>query len=858
MAGKTAKSKCFSSPYHPETVKVLFASSVFGREQLQVVKLPASGFNWQSLKNVPGFARNFPVVLTTDGQTLFSTTSICRWLYGVDETCSCSVLDKWCEFDNSTLLPCVADALKADDANGSGPLQAALALLEASLGGKKRFVGDASPSLSLVDCMLFGSLLPLLSLFHQALASYPVLSAWYQSIQGLPAVEQAVSAVSSSYCEPADVAKFFTSAAAAQHEQSQAEAGDGKKGGKAKSQKSQKPSQQKGQAAKQADAPAQPASPALDATAEELALVDATWAAKEAKVCVLEPRQHPVLPKEGKRNILITSALPYVNNVPHLGNIIGCVLSADCYSRFCRIRNYNCLYICGTDEYGTATETKALAEGMTPQQICDKYHAIHKSVYEWFNIDFDFFGRTTTPEQTTIAQDIFWRLKENNFLSEDSVEQLCCLKCDRFLADRFVEGTCPYPECQYVDARGDQCDKCQRLINAVELVSPRCKVCGATPVAKSSRHIFVNLQDLEGDLTQWYEKSSGAGCWSSNAKVITSSWLRDGLKARGITRDLKWGTPVPQEGFTDKVFYVWFDAPIGYLSITANYTTEWEKWWKNPDQVQLYNFMAKDNVPFHSVIFPSCLIGAKDNYTLVNHLSATEYLNYEDGKFSKSRGVGVFGDQAKETSIPADVWRFYLLYLRPEGQDSAFNWDDMVSKVNGELLNNLGNFINRALSFCAKFFGGTLSELQLNADDKKFIAAVNREVAEYVKLLEGIKLRQGLRSVLAISQLGNGYMQANKPWALLKGTPEDKARAGSVINLSAQLVCQLAVLLQPYMPQVSEEIRDQVKCTGDVLCCDTHFARRLNDGHAIGQPTPLFKKLEPDDAKMYREKYGSK
>ncbi|KAF4803955.1 hypothetical protein TURU_011785 [Turdus rufiventris] len=289
--------------------------------------------------------------------------------------------------------------------------------------------------------------------------------------------------------------------------------------------------------------------------------------------------------------------------------------------RYCRLRNWNTLFVCGTDEYGTATETRALEEGLSPQQLCDRYHALHADIYSWFRISFDYFGRTTTPQQTRIAQDIFQRLLARGFLLQDTLEQLRCESCGRYLADRFVEGTCPF--CGYAEARGDQCEKCGKLINAVELKNPQCKICRGTPVVTPTQHLFLDLPKLEGPLEAWLERTWAAGDWTANARHITRTWLRDGLKPRCITRDLTWGTPVPLDGFRDKVFYVWFDAPIGYLSITANYTEHWERWWKNPQQVELYNFMAKDNVPFHSVVFPCSLLGADDNYTLVNHLIAT-------------------------------------------------------------------------------------------------------------------------------------------------------------------------------------------------------------------------------------------
>ncbi|XP_019636662.1 PREDICTED: methionine--tRNA ligase, cytoplasmic-like [Branchiostoma belcheri] len=521
---------------------------------------------------------------------------------------------------------------------------------------------------------------------------------------------------------------------------------------------------------------------------------------------------------------------------------------------FCRLRNWNTLYICGTDEYGTATETKALEEGLSPQQICDKYNRIHTEIYKWFEIDFDYFGRTTTPQQTVISQDIFWRLYKRNFLLTETVEQLKCQQCDKFLADRFVEGTCPL--CNYDDARGDQCDKCGKLINATELKKPRCKLCNKTPVVQTSEHLFLDLPKLEPALSAFLNTIYPTDDWSNNAKVITRSWVRDGLKPRCITRDLKWGTPVPLEGFTEKVFYVWFDAPIGYLSITANYTDQWEKWWKNPEQVTLYNFMAKDNVPFHSVVFPCSLLGAEDNYTLVNHLQATEYLNYEDGKFSKSRGVGVFGNNAKDTGIPADIYRFYLLFVRPESQDSTFSWEDLMTKNNSELLNNLGNFVNRALMFVSNFFQGVMPAVEVTEEDGQLLAQINRELQAFLQCLEKVRLREGLVRILNISRLGNQYIQAQKPWVLVKGSPAEKARAGTVIGLAANVSCLLSVLVQPYMPATSSTIQQQLQAPPEVNILTDTFVCQLPAGHKIGKPSPLFQKLEASTMAELKKKFA--
>ncbi|XP_060109299.1 methionine--tRNA ligase, cytoplasmic isoform X2 [Heteronotia binoei] len=587
---------------------------------------------------------------------------------------------------------------------------------------------------------------------------------------------------------------------------------------------------------------------------EEIAAVAEVWSRGAATLPKPWKPQQPVVPMEGMRNVLITSALPYVNNVPHLGNIIGCVLSADTFARYSRLRNWNTLYLCGTDEYGTATETKAMEEGISPQQICDKYHVIHAQIYQWFNISFDYFGRTTTPHQTTIAQDIFHRLLEHNYLLTETVDQLKCEHCDRFLADRFVEGVCPF--CNYEEARGDQCDKCGKLINATELKKPLCKVCQRTPVVKPSRHLFLDLPRLEDRLEKWLALSQSTGDWTPNARFISRAWIRDGLKPRCITRDLKWGTPVPLDGFRDKVFYVWFDAPIGYLSITANYTDQWEKWWKNPNQVDLYNFMAKDNVPFHSVVFPCSLLGTEENYTLVSHLIATEYLNYEDGKFSKSRGVGVFGDMAKDTGIPADIWRFYLLFVRPESQDSAFSWNDLMLKNNSELLNNLGNFVNRAGSFVCKFFGGRVPDMELNQDDKRLLAHITLELRQYNQLLEKVRIRDALRSILSISRHGNQYLQVNEPWKCIKGNDADRKRAGTVIGVAVNIAALLSVMVQPYMPSVSAAIQGQLCIPADHNVVTNDFVCTLPAGHQIGTVTPLFQKLESEQIENLRKRFG--
>ncbi|PKA57861.1 putative methionine--tRNA ligase [Apostasia shenzhenica] len=591
-------------------------------------------------------------------------------------------------------------------------------------------------------------------------------------------------------------------------------------------------------------------------------------------------KKTPKLPIPGKRNVLITSALPYVNNVPHLGNIIGCVLSADVFARYCRLRGYNTIYICGTDEYGTATETKAMEENCTPKEICDKYHAIHSEVYKWFDISFDEFGRTSTPQQTEhpiLFSDgdytgfcAVFQLVDVFILTLEHTMQLYCETCKRFLADRLVEGTCPRLDCNYESARGDQCEKCGNLLNPTELLDPKCKVCRNPPQIRDTDHLFLELPLLRSKLEEFINQMSVAGGWSQNAVQATHAWLKEGLKPRCITRDLKWGVPVPHEKYKDKVFYVWFDAPIGYVSITACCTPEWEQWWKNPDQVELFQFMGKDNVPFHTVMFPSTLLGTGEKWTLLKTISVTEYLNYESGKFSKSKGIGVFGNDAKDTNIPSEVWRYYLLTNRPEVSDTLFTWADLQAKLNSELLSNLGNFINRVLSFIAKPSGSGYDSIIPDAPDagshlltKTFAENISKLVEQYLDAMEKVKLKLGLKTAMSISSEGNSYLQESQFWKLYK---DDPSSCCIVMKTSAGLVLLLACLLEPFMPSFSVEVLRQLNLPLEThlsLCDengDIHKMKPLWDflhsGHKIGKPEPLFRELKDDEVESLRQRYA--
>ena len=560
---------------------------------------------------------------------------------------------------------------------------------------------------------------------------------------------------------------------------------------------------------------------------------------------------------------LITSALPYVNNVPHLGNLIQ-VLSADAFARFCRLWGYETLYVCGTDEYGTATETRAAEEGITPRELCDRYYAVHDSIYKWFGIAFDKFGRTSTPIQTEVTQGIFKGLDAAGYISEQTVTQLFCAQCGRFLADRFIRGICPH--CGSADARGDQCEACGKLLDPTDLKEASCSTCGSAPTPQTTNHLYIDLPKIKDKLEAWIQSASVKGFWANNAIQMTQAWIRDGLRERAITRDLKWGIPVPRQGYEKKVFYVWFDAPIGYISITGCLGEEklgekWrdfhDYWWKRPDEVELFQFIGKDNIPFHTVIFPSSLLGSDDNWTMLHHMSSTEYLNYESGKFSKSRGVGVFGTDVMETGIPADVWRFYIFYNRPEKSDALFTWKDFQEKVNSELIGNLGNFINRTLSFITRYYDG---KMPAGEPDPVFWETVQKYENGIAEKLERAELRDAFREIFELTSYANKYFQDTEPWRLRKDEP---VKAEAAIRDLAFLVRDIAVLIEPYMPQSAVKL---ASFFGLELNAASGAETALNwkkigkaEGIAPGAVIKcevLFHKLEDELVSALRERYS--
>lgn len=570
---------------------------------------------------------------------------------------------------------------------------------------------------------------------------------------------------------------------------------------------------------------------------------------------------------------LITSALPYVNNIPHLGNLIQ-MLSGDVFARFCRNKGYDTLYICGTDEYGTATETKAIEEKKTPRELCDYYYQEHTKIYDWFHINFDKFGRTSNEQCTEITQALFNDLDKAGFIKEHVNKQLFCPKCNMYLADRYVDGTCP--KCGSTKARGDQCDDCGSLLDPIELKDPKCHTCGSTPEVRETKHLYIDLPNLSKNLDAWMAKTSVEGKWSDNAVNITKAWIRDGLNERAITRDLKWGIPVPKAGYEDKVFYVWFNAPIGYMSITKQLadelkaegknTFDWKSWWnpseseeaKGKEHVELFQFIGKDNIPFHTVIFPSTLLGSPHDWTKLFHMSSTEYMNYEDGKFSKSRGVGVFGTDAIETGIPADAWRFYIFYNRPEKQDFQFTWKDFMEKMNSELIGNLGNLVNRTLLFVNRYFEGKIPDAPV---DEELWAQVRDLEAKITENLEWANLKDAFRQCFEISDICNKKFQAAEPW---KTRESDPAACAKLIHNLCYVIKDLMIMMNPYMPQYTQIVMGYL---GKSIK-ETQVGKETKEGldwsdlgnttglDKVGPTEVYFKPLDQKTMLAFREKFG--
>lgn len=563
--------------------------------------------------------------------------------------------------------------------------------------------------------------------------------------------------------------------------------------------------------------------------------------------------------------VTITSAIPYVNGVKHLGNIVGSILPADIFHRFLDTFGVDNIFICGTDEHGTAVELAALEEGLTPQKYSEKYHAVQKSIYEKWGFDFTFFGRSSSPSNHQITQDIFLSSLENGYIKEDTIIVPYCKHDKRFLPDRYIIGTCPV--CGYDSARGDQCEKCSTILDPEELKEARCSICKKQEIEfRKEKHLFLNLPLLEGKLKEWILQQTH---WPEGVRNLALGWLKTGLKPRCITRNLTWGVKIPKKGYEHLVLYVWFDAPISYISMTkdaheAGIIKDWKSYWKDS---RIYQFMGKDNIPFHSIVFPAILLSARDseqrdtNYQLVHHLAGYEYLNWNGEKFSTSKGVGLFSDEALEL-FPADYWRFYLASILPESKDSNFDWHDFQNRINNELIGNYGNLFYRATYFIEKHFDGKVPEGNLGETERNLQWNLEKTIDKVEELVSQVKLREALKEILAFASQVNKYFQDSKPWETVN---TDKERAATTLYTTVNLLRPISLLLSPFMPVSAKKALD---CLGGNNGEKTPKASygQLTDKFLLepGQPVTahiLFKKIDDKEierAKAYRSRYAKK
>ena len=511
--------------------------------------------------------------------------------------------------------------------------------------------------------------------------------------------------------------------------------------------------------------------------------------------------------------ILITSALPYINGIKHLGNLVGSMLPSDAYARYLRQRGHEVLFICATDEHGTPAELAAAAAGLPVAEYCAAMHRTQKDLCDQFHLQFDWFGRSSNPANHRLTQHFAKSLAQNGLLKEGLSSQLYSPADDRFLPDRCVEGTCP--NCGYDKARGDQCENCTKQLNPTDLLSPRSAISGATDLElRDTTHLFLLQSRLREQLRTWID---GRHDWSRLVSSIARKWLDDGdgLQDRGITRDLTWGVPVPREdslwsNMEGKVFYVWFDAPIAYIGATVEWATatgnDWERWWrtdKGADDVRYIEFMAKDNIPFHTLSFPATIMGSGEPWKLVDDIKGFNWLTFDGGKFSTSLKRGVFMDQALEI-LPADCWRYWLLTHAPESGDSDFTWELLRDTINKDLADVFGNFVNRVASFACRHFaaevppGGTDGELE-----KELHLSLGAALRAYEDAMQAIEFRRATTELRKIWTLGNEYLHRAEPWAHIK---TDVPRAAVAIRTALHLIRLQAIISAPFLPATSAVI----------------------------------------------------
>ena len=565
--------------------------------------------------------------------------------------------------------------------------------------------------------------------------------------------------------------------------------------------------------------------------------------------------------------ILITSAIPYINGIKHLGNLVGSQLPADLYARYMRQRGHEVLFLCATDEHGTPAELAAAKAGKPVAEYCAEMWAVQKDLSDGFRLSFDKFGRSSSPQNHALTQHFAGKLDEAGLIAEVTEKQVYSHADGRFLPDRYIEGTCP--NCGYERARGDQCENCTKQLDPTDLINPRSAISGSTDLeVRETKHLYLRQSALRDELNAWIDAQND---WPILTTSIAKKWLNDGdgLQDRGITRDLDWGVPVqkgtePWPGMEGKVFYVWFDAPIEYIACAKELTdaegrpdADWERWWrtdKGADDVRYVQFMGKDNVPFHTLSFPATIIGSGEPWKRVDYIKSFNYLNYDGGQFSTSQGRGVFMDQALAI-LPADYWRWWLLSHAPENSDSEFTWENFQASVNKDLADVLGNFVSRVTKFCRSKFGEAVPEAgEPGPDEERLIQDLTTRIRAYEGHMEAMEVRKAANELRAIWVAGNEYLQSAEPWAVFKTDPD---RAAAIVRLSLNLIRLYAVLSRPFIPDASATLMTALK-TDDLDWPDDVAAAlaTLSPGHAFEVPEVMFRKIADEEREGWEEQFA--
>ncbi|OIQ29885.1 MAG: methionine--tRNA ligase [Alphaproteobacteria bacterium MedPE-SWcel] len=565
--------------------------------------------------------------------------------------------------------------------------------------------------------------------------------------------------------------------------------------------------------------------------------------------------------------ILITSALPYINGIKHLGNLVGSQLPADLYARYNRGRGNEVLFLCATDEHGTPAELAAAKAGKPVAEYCAEMHAVQTDIAARFGLSFDHYGRSSSPQNHALTQHFAGKLAEAGLISEVSEKQVYSNADGRFLPDRYIEGTCP--NCGYDKARGDQCEECTKQLDPTDLINPRSAISGSTDLeVRETKHLFLRQSAMRDQLDAWIDSKQD---WPVLTTSIAKKWLHDGdgLQDRGITRDLDWGVPVKRgdadwPGMEGKVFYVWFDAPIEYIAAAGEWAEKnglddaaWERWWrtdKGADDVKYVQFMGKDNVPFHTLSFPATILGSGEPWKMVDHLKSFNYLNYDGGQFSTSQGRGVFMDQALEI-LPADYWRWWLLSHAPESSDSEFTWENFQQAANKDLADVLGNFISRITKFCRSKFGedvpagGTWTE-----QEQALIEELTTRIGAYERHMEAMDVRKSAQELRAIWVAGNEYLQSAAPWSTFKTDPE---QAAAQVRLGLNLIRLYAVLSAPFIPDAADRMFAALKTTDRSWPDDIAAAlSALPAGHGFTVPEVLFAKITDEQREEWQDRFA--